>query len=224
MSEPIVHNVPISVFQGHNMNGDPSRRVFIHVKDLSTVPDELFAVKISQSKKPELAGRAVFKYFSYKPNDEAPFSSLAPANTTLQTPVAELKALALGNLAKLPDAVFSLAINMNGRFGNIKTPKGTYLLFDDERFPQSEGKPGYYLKGETEATVTLTQAAGQHCSYYRVQLETEQSPDEIFVKSGQSRVWGAEDDVAVSQTPTDASAQAPTNPSADTFAPQGGIW
>ena len=69
MTEPIVIKGPISIFQTAGMNGRPSRRLFIDVKDLSTIPDELFAVKISQSKNPSLAGKFVFKLFRYIFND-----------------------------------------------------------------------------------------------------------------------------------------------------------
>lgn len=208
MSEPIVFpKVPISIFQTHDMNNKPARRLFIAVTDLSVVPDELFAIKVSQSKKPELAGKPVFKYFSYKVSENIPFSPLAPATATLQTPTSELKAAVLEKIGKIPGAVFSLAINMNGHFGNITTPEGVFTLFDDQRFPQSEGKPGYYLKSNTEAKVTLTKATSQYGPYYRVQLETEEVPDDIFVKSGRSKVWG-EEDSGVTGAPTDSNIHA----------------
>lgn len=218
MSEPIVFpKVPISIFQSHNMNNEPARRLFITVTDLSVVPDELFAVKLSQSKKPELAGKPVFKYFSYKVSENTPFSPLAPSTATLQTPTSELKASVLEKIGKIPGAVFSLAINMNGRFGNIKTPEGVFTLFDDQQFAQSEGKPGYYLKSGTEAKVTLTQATSQYGPYYRVQLETEEVPDDIFVKSGRSKVWGAEDTGATGAlTDADIPAAPETN--------EGSVW
>lgn len=218
MSEPIVFsNAPISIFQTHNMNNQPARRLFITVTDLAAVPDELFAIKMSQSKKPELAGKPVFKYFSYKVSENTPFSPLAPATATLQTPTSELKAVALEKIGKIPGAVFSLAINMNGRFGNIKTPDGVFTLFDDQRFPQSEGKPGYYLKSNTKANVTLTKATSQYGPYYRIQLETDEVPDDIFVKSGRSKVWGEEDAGA---TIAPAAADTPAAPEVN----DGSVW
>lgn len=212
MSEPIIFTeAPISVFQSTNMNGKPSRRVLIRVKDLGAIPDELFAVKISQSKKPELTGHPIFRYFSFKVSEDTPFSPLAPTSATLQTPTAELKAQVVENLGKMAGAIFHIAINMNGRFGNIRTPEGIYTLFDDQQFPQSEGKPGYYLKSNTKATVTLTKSISHYGPYYRVVLETTAMPNDIFVKSGRSKVWGAEDVSNVALTPTSAAPAAADN-------------
>lgn len=192
MTEPIkFENASISIFQQDGLNGKPSRRVFIAVEDLAAVPDELFAIKMSQSRNPELAGKAVFKYFSYKVSKDAPFSALAPTGTTVATPTAETKAAVMAKLGALPDVEFSIAMNMNGQFGNIKTPEGVYTIFDDKEFPATQGKPGYYLKSGTLATVTLTLAQGQHSEYYQVALATDSGPADIFVTAGKSKVWGA---------------------------------
>lgn len=192
MTEPIVISGPISIFQTAGMNGRPSRRLFIDVKDLDAIPDELFAVKISQSKNPSLAGKPVFKYFSYKVNENTPFSALAPDNTTLATPVSEIKSTVVSKLGALPGAKYSLNIALNGSFANIETSEGIYTIFDDKEFPATEGKPGYYVASGTEATVTITRAQSQYGPYYRTSIKTALSPDEVFVKAGKGKVWGAE--------------------------------
>ena len=56
MTESIIFaDKPISIFQSAGMNGKPSRQLFIDIADLASVPEELFALKVSQSKNPELA-------------------------------------------------------------------------------------------------------------------------------------------------------------------------
>lgn len=191
MTEPIVIKGPISIFQTAGMNGRPSRRLFIEVKDLAVIPEELFAVKISQSKNPSLAGKPVFKYFSYKVNENTPFSALAPDTTTLATPLSEIRSAVLTKLGALPGAVFSLNIALNGSFANITTSEGLYTIFDDKEFPATEGKPGYYVASGTEAEVTITEAQSQYGPYYRTSIKTALSPDEVFVKAGKGKVWGA---------------------------------
>ena len=191
MTEPIVIKGPISIFQTAGMNGRPSRRLFIDVKDLAVIPEELFAVKISQSKNPSLAGKPVFKYFSYKVNENTPFSALAPDTTTLATPVSEIRAAVLAKLGALPGAVFSLNITLNGTFANIATSDGLYTIFDDKEFSATEGKPGYYVATGTPAEVTITKAKSQYGPYFRTSIKTALSPDEVFVKAGKGKVWGA---------------------------------
>ena len=195
MTESIIFaDKPISIFQSAGMNGKPSRQLFIDIADLASVPEELFALKVSQSKNPELAGKPVFKYLSHKISAETPFSPLAPSTVTMATPLADIKALVVSKLGALPDAKFSFSINLNGSFTNIKAGNGTtYTIFDDKEFAATEGKPGYYLKGGTVATVELTLAQSNYDPYYRVSLETKSSPNEIFVHSGKSKVWGADD-------------------------------
>ena len=200
MTEPIVINGPISIFQTAGMNGRPSRRLFIDVKDLATIPDELFAVKISQSKNPSLAGKPVFKHFSYKVNENTPFSALAPDTTTLATPVSEIRTSVVTKLGALPGAVFSLNITLNGSFANIATSDGLYTIFDDKEFPATEGKPGYYVASGTPAEVTITEAQSQYGPYYRTSIKTALSPDEVFVKAGNSKVWGAGTQSGVTET------------------------
>lgn len=192
MTEPIVINGPISIFQTAGMNGRPSRRLFIDVTNLAAIPDKLFAVKISQSKNPNLAGKPVFKHFSYRVSENEPFSALAPETTTLATPVSEIKAAVVGKLGALPSAKFSLNITLNGTFANIQTSEGVFTIYDDKEFPATEGKPGYYVASGTEAEVTITEATSQYGPYYRTSIKTSLSPDEVFVKAGKGKVWGAD--------------------------------
>lgn len=164
-------------------------RLFITVEDLSTVPAELFATKVSKSQNQELKGKVIFKHFSYKANDNAPWSPHTPQGTELVTPNAELKQQAVDNLNNLPNAEFRLTINIPGKFCNIDTPDGRFTIFDKTEFPEKEGNPGYYLKSGSKCTINLTPAVHLDETYFQVKLSTDLTPDELFVKSGHAQVW-----------------------------------
>lgn len=192
MTKELELTAPIGVFLNKgNQNYSPSWRLFITVEDLHAVPDDLFAVKVSQSQNPELSGKVVFKYFSFKVNDDAPWSIHAPNNASLTTPPSELKAEVIQKLGHMEDAEKSLAINLPGNFSNILTGDGElYTVFDKKEFPQTDGNPGYYIKQGSVATVKLTEATHLGNKYYQVRLSTDLTPDELFVKAGRSKVWG----------------------------------
>lgn len=184
-------NVPVGVFLNKgNANYAASWRMFIKVEDVSAIPDDLFATKVSQSQNPDLAGKVVFKYFSFKANDNTPFSIHTPEGTTVTTPPAELKQLVMDRLGKIDGVEMSLAINLPGNFCNIETPQGMFTVFDKKEFPQTDGKPGYYIKSESPVTVKLTEATHLGNKYYQVRLSTDLSPDELFVKAGRGQIWG----------------------------------
>ena len=232
MAEIKLVNKEISIFTGTDMNGDGvSRRLFVTVTDLNEIPEELFAVKISQSKKPEKAGRVVFKHLLFKqPGDTQPWQDLAPNGVTLGTPVAEIKQTLVNFVAeKNLQLEFELAINLNGKFANITTPEGRFTLFDDAQFPETKGNPGYYLKRGTVADVTLTERPSNYGGvFYQVTLSTASTPDEIFVRGGRAQVWGQENAVAAPTSfeapvaPT--SFEAPTAPAAPTGVDTTNVW
>lgn len=194
MSKELEVKAPIQVFLNKgNANYAPSWRLFITVKDLESIPADLFATKVSQSQNPDLAGKVVFKYFSFKVNDATPFSIHTPQGTDVTTPPAELKQLVIDKLGSMDGVEMSLVINLPGNFCNIETPQGTFTVFDKKEFPKTDGKPGYFLKSESEATVKLTEATHLGNKYYQVRLSTELSPDELFLKAGRAQVWGQDD-------------------------------
>lgn len=194
MSKELEVKAPIGIFLNKgNANYAPSWRLFITVEDLESIPADLFATKVSQSQNPDLAGKVVFKYFSFKVNDATPFSIHTPQGTDVTTPPAELKQLVIDKLGNMDGVEMSLAINLPGNFCNIETPQGTFTVFDKKEFPQTDGKPGYYIQSESVATVKLTEATHLGNKYYQVRLSTELSPDELFVKAGRGQVWGQDD-------------------------------
>jgi len=197
MAELQLTNKEISIFTTDGLNGGKSRRLFITVDDITEVPEELFAVKVSQSNKPEKAGKTVFKYLSFKQDgDGQPWQDFAPKDVTIATPVAEIKAKLVSFVqSNNLQLKYQLAVNLNGKFANISTAEGRFTLFDDVQFAASEGNPGYYLKRGTRATVTLKEAMSNYGKpYFQVTLATSATPDEIFQKSGRAKVWGQEDD------------------------------
>lgn len=194
MSETItLHNQPISIFPGKKQDGTPNFRLVMstETKDLANIPEELFALKVSQSQKPERRGQIVFKYFSFALTQESGWSDLVPQGLTTATPLAEIKNAVVTALSNRTETKVQFTVNMPGKFGNIDTPQGRYTIFDFTEFPP-DGKPGYYLKGGTIATVELKPSMHSGNPYFRVTLSTESNPEDIFVKSGRAKIFGEE--------------------------------
>lgn len=188
---------PISIYPSQDLNGQPTKRLVIAggLEDLASFPDELFAVKISQSKKPDLAGKTLLKYISYKLNEQAPWASRVPESITIATPTSSIKQALLEAFKSQPDAKFQLTIKLPGKFANLDTPQGRYTLFDFTQFP-SDGNPGYFLKPGTVVEVTLTPATHNGNDYFRVALKSELGPDEIFSRGGRGKLWGDDDEAS----------------------------
>ena len=190
---------PISIFPATKTNGQPTRRLVISVQpsELSEMPAELFAVKISQSPKPERAGKLVFKYFSFKPSDSTPWSDMASTNFNIATPVEEIKQ-AVVNALGTSNAKVQFTVNMPGQFANIETSDGHYSIYDFNE--SADGNLGYYFKGGTVVTVTFTEATHNGNPYYRLSLNAETlAPDEIFARSGKGKRFGEEADAPAQQ-------------------------
>lgn len=224
MTEIKLENKKINIFTGTGMNGQGvSRRVFITVDNIQEVPAALFAVKVSQSQKPEKAGKTVFKQLLFKqPGENQPWQDFAPQGVTLATPVEEIKnalvSFVQNNGVQLE---YELAINLNGKFGRISTPAGAFTLYDEEEFAATNGQPPYYLNRDTVATVTLKEAQSKYGStYFQVDLSTASQPDEIFTRAGRAKVWGEDESVSSASTPTVT--EIPTAPATDAAA--GGLW
>lgn len=198
----------ISIYPGEDYNGKPIKKLVFTGHDIENVPAELFKLKISASKKPELAGSVMTRYVSWKLNAQLPWSSKLPNTITMQTPVDVVKNELVNVFRQYPEAVFSVSIKMPGQFGNIETPQGTYSIFDFKVDPIA-GNVGYYLVKDTPVTVTLTLAENKGNNYFRVALATTKSPDEIFRRSGHAKVWGAEETTVSSFGATSFDAPAP---------------
>lgn len=161
---------------------------------LDEIPAELFNVKVSQSTKPELAGKTLFKYFSMKTTDGT-WSQETPEGTTLATDLNELKEKIVASLAG-KDIELYLTFPWSGSFGNIDTSNGRFVLFDDKQFPSDDvsrqGYPGYYLNPNTKVDVHLTPAISNNNMYYQIRLTTDKTAEEVLVKPVQTQVWDPE--------------------------------
>lgn len=185
MTQPIVIKAPTTLF----VTDQNTRRLFLQIDDIASVPAELFKVKVSQSKNPDLAGKTMFKYITYKIDSNSSYAQLAPSGITIATPVEEIKEIFVSKVAPLTDATFSVAINMPGRFGRIATATGTFSLFDEEQFVETKGRPPYYMNSGTPCEVTLTEATSQHGPYYRINLRTDLPDSEVFTELRTTQVW-----------------------------------
>ena len=88
------YNGPISIFKGTGYKGKGvSRTMFLTPERIEDIPAELFAVKLSQSTNPALAGKAVFRFFGFKFGEATKFETVAPASITMATPLEEIKAI-----------------------------------------------------------------------------------------------------------------------------------
>lgn len=185
-------NVPLSYYSRDDIfnKGKKRRTVSINMDSLADVPEELFALKVSQSRNPELAGKVVFKYFLYKLSAESAWSSLAPGNFTIQTPLSEVKQAVMAKLdhSVNPNTVLRFTLKLHGSWGNIETSDGAYALYDEEHYPATGGEPNYYLKANTIGNVEMTEAENQGNSYLQVNLSTDLSPEEIFQLKGKAAV------------------------------------
>lgn len=194
MSTTFTYTAPVSIFPSTKIDGTPSRRLVLSVQpsELESVPADLFAVKISQSKNPQKKGTLRFKYFAFKANDTAQWSDQASTNFNVGTPVEEIKAAVVAAIGANPEATVQFTVNMPGKFANIETADGRYSLFDFNENP--DGNLGYYLKGGTVVTVTFTESEHQGNLYYRLKLEArDKSPEELFVRGGRGKIFGQED-------------------------------
>lgn len=222
MSNTVVwKNVPISFFSRENSYGGQSnmqRTVFATVENLEDVPKELFGIKISLSKKPELAGKPMFKNFVYKMEDTDAWSSLAPKDATPASDLEEMKQKVIELFKDKPDARLAMSLKMHGKWGNIETSDGSYALYDDDHYVETNGDPNYYIKPDTRVDIHITPAVSHNNDYLQVNLSTDQSPDDIFQMRGHAAMqyWGEDNDDV--QTEPDRPVHEQTEKSEDPWA------
>lgn len=203
---------PISIIRGTGYQGKGvSRTMFLSPK-LEDIPEELFALKVSQSPNPAKAGKLVFKYFSFRFDENAKYENAAPTDVTLETPLSEIKNLVLSKMGNIPNAQISVNVNLHGAFTNVSCADGTYAIYDEEKFksadPNKSGDAPYYIKGDAIIHVKLKGAISQGNEYLQSTLSTTASADDIFQKVQAGKVWGEDGDTVntVSSPSTDTSA------------------
>lgn len=186
-----------------------SRTLFLSPK-LEEIPENLFAVKLSQSTNAAKAGKIVFKWFSFRFQTDAKFENLAPTGITLETPLADVKNMVVSKLANIPNAEISLSIPLHGRFTNIQCSDDLWALYDEEKFPNADpnkhGRAPYYVKSDALIHVKLKGAVSVQNEYMQVTLSTTATSKDIFQAVQQGKVWSPDG--------TGASYEAPAEPAA----------
>lgn len=195
---------PISIFKSKGYEGKGiSRTMFLTPESLEAIPEELFALKISQSSNPALAGKAAFRYFGFKFTDEEKFQSVAPDGLNLSTPLADVKAKVIAGLSLVPEAQYSISVPLKGKFTPVKFADDTFNIYDEAAFPNESwevlGEPPYYLKQDTIVTVKLSGHESRGNEYFRSELSTNATSDEALQKKGAvGKIWGADESGSVS--------------------------
>jgi len=204
---------PISIIRGTGYQGKGVSRTMFLTPKLADIPEELFALKVSQSTNPAKAGKLVFKYFSFRFDENAKYENMAPSEVTLETPLSEVKNLVVSKIGNIPNAQISVNVNLHGSFTNVACADGTYAIYDTEKFknpdPNKDGDAPYYIKGDAIIHVKLKGAVSQGNEYLQSTLSTTASADDIFQKVQAGKVWG-EDDAATSAAPSPSTDTAAT--------------
>lgn len=190
----------VAIFKQQGYQGQGVARTLFfspELTQLADLPAELFMVKISQSTNPEKAGRVVFRFLSFKFSEEGQYGSIAPEGITVTTPLEEVKALIVSKLTAVPQAQVSVAIPLKGRFTTVTTPEGDFNIYDEDKFPSNDwrelGDPPYYLRNDVEVTVSMKGAESHGNEYLQTRIKTTLSPDEIFQKRAEGKIWGEDD-------------------------------
>lgn len=196
---------PISIIRGTGYQGKGISRTMFLSPNLADIPEELFALKSSQSTNPAKAGKLVFKYISFRFNKEAKFENLAPSEISLDTPLDQVKAIVVSKIGNIPDAEVSVSVSLHGTFTNVTCADGTFAIYDEEKFanpdPTKSGNAPYYIKSDAVIHVKLVGAESQGNEYLQSTLSTTACADDIFQKVQAGKVWGEDE----SGTPAAAS-------------------
>lgn len=172
-----------------------SRTMFLRPR-LEDIPEQLFAVKISQSPNAQKAGRPVFKYLSYRLTPEQSPSDLVPSGIDMTTPLSEIKATVISKLATCPGSSVSLNIGLKGKFTSIDCADGTFKLYDEEEpefktdDPNTTGNAPYYIKSDAQVHVVLKGAMSKQGNpYIQTSLSTTSTSGEIFATPQRGAIW-----------------------------------
>ena len=176
-----------------------SRTLFLHPK-IEDIPEQLFALKVSQSSNAQRAGKLVFKYLSYRVGEDQPSSDLAPSSVDMTTPLSQIRDMFVSKLGALPGASVSLTIALKGAFTNIQCADGLFALYDEakEEFktddPNTTGNAPYYIKSDAQIHVKLKGAMSKQGNpYIQTTLSSTSTSSEIFVKPQRGAVWNPDD-------------------------------
>lgn len=193
-----------------------SRTMFLH-PNVADIPEQLFAVKVSQSTNPQKAGTLVFKYLSYRLADDQKYMDSVPNGVDLQTPLSDIKALVVSKFATIQSASVALNIGLKGKFTSITCTDGTFKLYDEDEpsfktdDPNTTGNAPYYIKNDAQVHVKLKGAMSkQGNAYIQSTLSSTSASSEIFAQPQRGAIWSPDGAVA-SAEPAAAATATPEN-------------
>lgn len=194
---------PIGFARGKGFQGvGISRTMFLRPK-LEDIPENLFAVKVSQSNNPQKAGKLAFKYLTYRLNENEKPNDLVPSGIDLTTELKDIKSMFLAKLANMPGVVFSLNIGLKGKFTSITCTDGTFKLYDEDEpafktdNPDTSGNAPYYVKSDAQVHVKLKGAMGKMGKpYIQSELSSTSASNEILAQTERGHIWNPNSTVA----------------------------
>lgn len=186
-----------------------SRTMFLHPQ-IADIPEQLFAVKVSQSTNQQKAGKFVFKYLSYKLTEDQKPADLVPSGIDLTTPLDQIKAAFVSKIANTPGASVSLNIGLKGKFTSITCADGTFKLYDEEEpsfktdDPNTSGNAPYYIKNDAQIHVKLKGAMSKQGNpYIQSTLSSTSASSEIFAEPQRGQIWSPNGDAPAGAAPAD---------------------
>lgn len=177
-----------------------SRTLFLHPQ-VTDIPEQMFAVKASQSTNPQKTGKLVFKFLSYRLSDEQKPMDLVPSGIDMNTPLADIKAAFVAKIGNTPGASVSLNIGLKGKFTTIACADGTFKLYDEDEpgfktdDPNTTGNAPYYIKSDAQVHVKLKGAMSKQGNpYIQTTLSSTSASGEIFAKPQKGAIWNPDGD------------------------------
>lgn len=187
-----------------------SRTMFLHPQ-LEDIPEQLFAIKVSQSTNAQKAGKFVFKYLSFRLTEDQKPIDLVPTGMDMSTPLDQIKAAIVSKLATAPAATVSLNIGLKGKFTNITCADGTFKLYDEDApefktdDPNTSGNAPYYIKNDAQVHVKLKGAMSKQGNpYIQSTLSTTSASSEIFAQPQRGAIWSPDGSASAEAAPAAA--------------------
>lgn len=187
-----------------------SRTIFLH-PNVADIPENLFAVKISKSTNPQKAGKPVFKYLSYRFEENQKPVDMVPSGIDMSTPLDQIKAAFVAKLATIPTASVSLNIGLKGKFTVIACADGNFKLYDEDEpefktdDPKTTGNAPYYIKTDAIVHVKLKGAMSKQANpYIQTTLSSTSASSEILAKPQKGAIWNPDDNGAAAAAPAQA--------------------
>lgn len=187
-----------------------SRTIFLHPK-VEDIPENLFAVKVSKSTNPQKTGKLVFKYLSYRLDENQKPIDMVPAGIEMSTPLDQIKAAFVSKLTTMPGASISLNIGLKGKFTTIACADGNFKLYDEDEpefktdDPKTTGNAPYYIKSDAIVHVKLKGAMSKQANpYIQTTLSSTSTSNEILAKPQKGAIWDPDGNNAATAAPAQA--------------------